>query len=423
MSSSKVMNPAPAALARTGRLPRSAGFAVTTAILVLFQAASGAPAPLYVVYQRLWGFSSATLTLIFAIFVFGLLSSLLVLGALSDYLGRRPVLATAVALEAGAMLLFLVAGDVTMLLAARVVQGVATGMVLPALGATLVDFDPPYAPGRAAVVNGVVPIGGLAFGALVCGSLVQYAPDPTHLIWALLLGALVLAFVAVLALPESSARQPGVMRTLVPRLGVPGRLRGDVCALVPIIVASWALGGLYLSLGPSVALTVFGVASHFFAGLVVTLLCGTGAATAFALRGWPTAAVLRISMTLLAAGTALTLCGMVAGSAAAAIAGTVVSGIGYGASGLAAFGTIAKLAGPADSAERGELFAVAYTAAFLAFSLPAVAAGYATARVGLHTTVAVYAGLVIFIALAALSAQEYRSARRGHACRGGSRMR
>ena len=66
---------------------------------------------------------------------------------------------------------------------------------------------------------------------------------------------------------------------------------------------------------------------------------------------------------------------------------------------------------------------MAYTAAFLAFSLPAVAAGYATARVGLHTTVAVYAGLVIFIALAALSAQEYRSARRGHACRGGSRMR
>lgn len=412
MSDSKVMDPAPAALSRTGSLPRSVGFAVTTAILVLFQAASSAPAPLYVVYQRQWGFSSATLTLIFAIFVFGLLSSLLVLGGLSDHLGRRPVLAAAVALEAGAMLLFLLAGDVTMLLAARVVQGVATGMVLPALGAALVDFDPPYAPGRAAVVNSVVPIGGLAVGALVCSSLVQYAPDPTHLVWALLLGAMGLAFLAVLALPESSARQRGAARSLVPRLGVPRRLRGDVCALVPIIVASWALGGLYLSLGPSVAVTVFGVASHFFAGLVVTLLCGTGAVTAFALRGWSAAAVLRISMTMLAAGTALTLAGMLTGSEAAAIAGTVVAGVGYGASGLAAFGTIARLAGPADAAERGELFAVAYTVAFLAFSLPAVAAGYATTRAGLHTTVAVYSVLVIVIALAAFGLQEIRSPKR-----------
>lgn len=223
---------------------------------------------------------------------------------------------------------------------------------------------------------------------------------------------MVLAFLAVLALPESSARQPGVTRSLVPRLGVPRRLRGEVYALVPIIVASWALGGLYLSLGPSVAVTVFGVASRFFAGLVVTLLCGTGAVTAFALRGWSAAAVLRISMTLLAAGTALTLLGMLTGSEAAAIAGTMVSGIGYGASGLAAFGTIAKLAGPAGAVERGELFAVAYTVAFLAYSLPAVAAGYATTRVGLHTTVAVYSVLVIFIALAALGIQEIRSSQR-----------
>ncbi len=72
---------------------------MVAAILVLFQAASSAPAPLYVVYQRQWGFSSATLTLVFAIYVFGLLGSLLVLGGLSDHVGRRPVLAAAIARE------------------------------------------------------------------------------------------------------------------------------------------------------------------------------------------------------------------------------------------------------------------------------------------------------------------------------------
>jgi MFS family permease len=401
------MAPAPLISSSAKRLPHSAGFVVIIAIMVLFQAASSALTPLFVVYQRSWGFSSATITLIFAIFVFGLLCSLLVAGALSDHIGRRPVLLTSIALESVALSLFLVAGDADILLIARAVQGVATGMVLPALGATLVDFNPPHAPGRAAVVNGVVPIGGLALGSLACGALVQFGPDPTHLVWALLLGALALAFLAVLALPEPAERRPGVVRSLVPRLGVPHRLRGDVYALVPVIVASWALGGLYLSLGPSAAVTVFGISSHFVGGLVATLLCGTGAVAAFALRGRPRTTVLRMSVVLLTAGTAVTLSGTITGSVAFAIVGTMVAGIGYGASGLATLGSLAKLAGPA-SAERGALFAVAYAVAYLAFSLPAVAAGYATTLVGLHTTVVVYSIVVIVIGLAAFSIQETR---------------
>ena len=73
---------------------------------------------------------------------------------------------------------------------------------------------------------------------------------------------------------------------------MPARLRADVLALAPIIVASWAIGGLYLSLGPSVAAGVFGLTSHLIGGLVVTLLCGTGAITSFVLRKLPTPRVL-----------------------------------------------------------------------------------------------------------------------------------
>ena len=395
------------------RLPRSVGFGAVIAIMVLFQAASSALTPLYVVYQRSWGFSPAIITAIFAVFVFGLLCALLVAGRLSDYLGRRPVMLASIALEALALLLFLLAGNVSMLLVARAVQGIATGMILPALGATVVDFNPPHAPGRAAVVNGVVPIGGLAFGSLACGALAQYAPDPTHLVWALLLGAVALAALVVVALPESSARRAGVIGSLRPRLGVPRRLRRDVYPLVPIIVASWALGGLYLSLGPSAAMSVFGVGSHFVGGLVATLLCGTGAVTAFALRASSTTVVSRISTVLLAAGTTVTLLGVLSGSLVLAIIGTLVAGVGYGASGLATFGTIAKVAGPADAIERGGLFAVAYTVAYLGFSLPAVAAGYATTRIGLHTTVVVYSGFVIVVGLVAVAIRHIRPPQRG----------
>jgi MFS family permease len=388
-----------------GRLPRSVSFVLVVAIMVLFQAAASAPTPLYVVYQRTWGFSAATVTLIFAIFVFALLCSLLVFGGLSDHVGRRPVLLTAIALAWVGLLRFLTAGDVTALLVARVVQGVATGMVLPTLGAALVDFTPPHSPGRAAIVNGVVPIGGLALGSLVCGALVQYGPDPTHLVWALLLGAMVLAWVGVLFLPASAARRDGALRSLVPRLGVPRRLRGDVSTLAPIIVASWALGGLYLSLGPSAAVAVFGVGDHFVGGLVATLLCGTGAVTAFALRRSSGSVVAGLSVALLTVGTSVTLVGTVGAWIVLAVVGTVVAGVGYGASGLATFGAMATLAGPAEAVERGELFAVGYTVAYLAFSLPAVAAGVAATRAGLHTTLVAYALLVIAVGLAALWAR------------------
>ncbi|MGH3502929.1 MAG: MFS transporter [Nocardioidaceae bacterium] len=391
---------------------RRVSFSVVVAIMVLFQVGAAAPTPLYVVYQRLWGFSSATLTLIFAVFVFGLLCSLLVLGALSDYLGRQRVLLAGIALAAVAVALFLIADGPGMLMAARAVQGIATGMVLPTLGAALVDFNPPHAPHRATVVNGVVPIGGLALGSLVCGALVQYGPDPTHLVWAVLLAAMVLAWLAVLALPESSVRRPWTAATLLPRLGVPRRLRRDVFALAPLIVASWALGGLYLSLGPSAAAAVFGITDHFLGGLVATLLCGAGALTAYALRRPANSFSLRLSA-LLSAGTAVTLLAVVTGSITPAVIGTIAAGIGYGAAALATFGALARLAGTADSGERGELFAVAYTVAYLSFSLPAVAAGYASTVFGLHTTLVVYSLTVITIGAAAVAIQHARLAKRG----------
>jgi MFS family permease len=391
------------------RLSSPAAFAAITAIFVLFTAASSVPSPLYVVYQQQWDFSPITLTIVFAVYVVGLLGALLVFGALSDHIGRRPVLAAAIGLEAIALALFIVAGDVTVLAVARVAQGIATGAAMTTLGAALVDLNPPHAPGRAGVVNGVAPLSGLAVGALGCGALVQFAPAPTQLVYALLLAGMVLSAVAVAFMPETSSRRPGGLASLKPRVGIPARLRPEVYAIVPILAASWALGGLYLSLGPSVAASLFGLHSHLVGGLVVTLLCGTGAATAFLLRAWPIDRVLVVAGGLLAVGTVVTLAGVEAGSPALAAGGTVVAGVGFGASALGCFGTLARLASPD---ERGELFAVAFVIAYLTFSLPAVIAGFATTSVGLHVTADVYGIVVVVLSLAALVAQATLAARR-----------
>ena len=386
-------------------LSRPAAFGAVTAITVTFMAASSAPSPLYVVYQQDWGFSAATLTVVFAVYVLGLLGSILVVGALSDHIGRRPVLAAAIALEALSLVLFLVAGGVPVLLVARLAQGIATGAAITTLGATLVDLDPP----RAGTVNGVATVGGLAVGAVGCGALVEYAPAPTQLVYALLLALMAAAALVVWRMPETSARRPGALGSLRPRLGLPARLRPDFLTILPTLVASWALGGLYLSLGPSVAVVLFGLHDHLVGGLVVTLLCGTGAVTAFALRNVAVARLLAAASALLAAGTLLTLGGVQVGSVGLAAAGTVVAGVGFGAAALGCFGTLARIAAPE---ERGELFAVAYTVSYLAFSIPAVAAGVASGLVGLRPTAEVYGLAVVLLGVAALVAQGVLAARR-----------
>jgi hypothetical protein len=273
------------------------------------------------------------------------------------------------------------------------------------LGASLVDLNPPHAPGRAGLINGIAPVSGLAVGALGCGALVQYAPGPTHFVYALLLFGMVLAALVVAWMPETSVRRPGGAASLKPRLGVPARLRTDVLALSPIIVASWALGGLYMSLGPSVAAGVFGLSSHLIGGLVVTLLCGTGATTSFLLRKRPTPQVLALAGTMLTIGTGTSIVGVEVSNIVLAGVGTVLSGIGFGASALASFGTLALLAAPH---ERGELFAVALVIAYAAFSVPAVVAGLAAGSVGLHTTVLVYGLVVALLGAAAMVAQRAR---------------
>ncbi|GJF06053.1 MFS transporter [Pseudonocardia sp. D17] len=400
--------------ATTARLSQAGTFAVVAALVVLFMAAAGAPTPLYVVYQKNWGFSATTLTVVFAVYVAGLLASLLVVGGLSDHVGRRPVLAAAIALEATSFVLFLVAGGVPMLLVARVLQGLATGAAITTLSAALVDSVPAHRPGRAGVVNSVAPVSGLAVGALGAGALVEYAPAPTHLVYAVFLALFVLGGIAVAAMPETSARRSGAVGSLRPALAVPARIRIEVLALVPILLASWSLGGLFFSLGPSVAADVLGLHNHLVGGLVVGLLCVPGALTSLLLRSWPVERLVVVAALLLAVGTASAVVGVDAGPAVLGVVGTVVAGIGFGAAALGTFGTYARIAAPH---ERGALFAVAYTISYLAFSVPAVAAGLATTAVGLRPTTVGYGIVVVALGIVALVAQWLVAARRRAAAR------
>jgi MFS family permease len=372
-------------------LPRPTAFWLVAGMLALLLFAAGAPSPLYAVYAARWHFSATTLTAVFAVYAIALLVALLVLGSLSDHLGRRPVIMAALLIDAAAMVLFLLANGVGLLYAARALQGVATGAATSALSASLIELQPDSPVPLGPLVNSAAPTLGLAAGALGTSALVQYGPAPIRLIYWLLLAALILAAVAMLGIPEPGTRRAGALASLRPQAGVPRQARAMFAIALPSLVALWALGGLYLSLGPSIAAQLLSSHNLLWGGLVIFLLTGTGAIAAILLRGaTPTNAMLAGCLTLLA-GVGITLSGIATSTAALFLIGTTVAGFGFGVAFLGAFRTLSALAAPD---ERAALIATIYIVSYLAFSVPVVIAGVAATSAGLHNTSTVYAAVL-----------------------------
>src|ERR1700677_1794679 len=156
-------------------LPRKAAFWLGAGVLVLNLFAATAPSPLYRVYQDQLRFSALTLTAIFAVYSVAVLIALLVFGSVSDYVGRRRVIVAALAFNMGGCALFLAAHSVGLLVAARVLQGVAVGAGIGALGAAMIDLQPSGS-NLASVGTSAGNFLGQGTGALCTSLLAQFGP-------------------------------------------------------------------------------------------------------------------------------------------------------------------------------------------------------------------------------------------------------
>jgi MFS family permease len=389
------MDPTPG----TSRIPRPVAFWGVAAILSLLLFASSAPSPLYVVYQAEWDFSAITLTSVFAIYALALLATLLTAGSVSDHIGRKPTLIVALILEIVAMVGFAEAQDVVWLFAARALQGVATGIAMGTITAALLDLQPPTDERLGAVVGVAAPMSGLATGALATGLLVQYGPDPTHLVYWLLVGMFALAIPFAAAIPETVRGDGRWVRSLRPRIAVPSELRVAFIATIPCMVACWALGGLVLSLGPSLTVSVLGNDSHLAAGLPIFIMAGISAIASVRLRESHARATAQGGLAALIAGVVVVLAALALSSTALFLVGSAVAGLGFGPAFSGAFRALSTQAPPE---QRGSFVSAILTVAYLAFSLPAVAAGAAVTQIGLEETAMVYGVALLVLAGLAL---------------------
>ncbi len=137
--------PAPSASAARHR----AGFWLVAAAFLATMAFSTVPAPLYPLYQAADGFSTFTVTVVFAAYAVGVALALVLAGHVSDWLGRRRVLLPALALELAAAALFLSGTGLTTLLVARFVSGLGVGMLTATATAHLAELHAAHRPGDA----------------------------------------------------------------------------------------------------------------------------------------------------------------------------------------------------------------------------------------------------------------------------------
>lgn len=390
------------------RLPRAAAFWVVAVVTAALLAASSAPSPLYPILQAEYGFSGLIETAIFAIYVLALLAALLTLGRLSDVVGRRPVLAAALVVEAAAMAIFLGADGVGALLAARAVQGLATGAAVGVLGAYLLDLQPRNGSRLGSLMNSAAPTAGLGIGAVLAGILIQYAPHPTRLVFAVLTVLFVLLAVTTAALPETVSRVPGVAAALRPRVSVPPQARAAFGSALPAIIASWALGSLMLSIGGALLAGTFAETNHAVVGLLLAVFAVSGAVAAIAGRDLAPTPMARRGTAALAGGTLLFLLALATSSLAAFVPSVIVAGAGFGTAFLGALRSVTQLAAPH---ERAALLSAVYVVSYLAFSVPALVAGVVLTHAGLRSTALGYAGFVAVVAAAALAIEWHRRAR------------
>lgn len=394
-------------LVRPARLPRLTGtpaLLLLSSLIVSALAASAAPTPLYAVYQRQWGFSPITTTIVFGVYAVAVLVSLLIFGRLSDYLGRRPVLLGALAIQVVAMIVYATAGGVGELTAARVIQGLSTGAALGAIGAGLLDVSRE----RGALFNSLSPGLGTGSGALISAVFVQFLPAPMHLVYLVLAAVFAAQAAGVILLRETVTTAPLPVSALVPEIRLPSAVRGPILAAAPVMFAVWALAGLYGALGPSIVAVLTGSSDIVLGAASLSILAATAVLSVYLLRGAQAHVVMVAGVVALVVGVALTLAALETGSAGLFFAGTAVSGIGFGSGFQGGIRTVVPMAAPH---ERSGVLSLLFVVSYLGMGIPAVAAGFlAVHGAGLIGASRDYSIALIVLGAAALAVL-YRSRR------------
>jgi MFS family permease len=407
------MHPATVAVAKARTksalyLSPTASFYLLASVTLSFLAGSSVPSPLYPLYQSLWGLSPVMITVVFGVYALAVLTGLLFAGRLSDHIGRRPVLIAATLGQAMTMLLFATAASAAGLVLARIIQGLITGAALSAVGAAMIDLNK----SRGTAANAVAPAFGSAAGGIVAGFFVQFLPAPTHLIYAALAAVFLAQTVGLKFMKEPIAPIPGAWNSLRPQLALPSAAREPLLLALPVLIAVWALGGLYNSLGPMLVRGMLRSNAPLLGGVAIFVLAASGGIAVLLLQRLEARKMMALGAASLLAGVGLAVLALTRNEVMLFFLGTAVAGVGFGTGFQGAVRSVVSVAAPH---ERAGTLSIVFIVSYIALGLPAIIAGSMARHGNLLATVQVFGAVVMALAAAALIANVFTSFYRAQA--------
>jgi MFS family permease len=367
--------------------------AARTAAFVICMAATTLPTPLYDLYATRFGFHTLTITVLFAVYAVGVVLTLVMFGQLSDAIGRRPVMLSAVAISVVSSLILAFAQGLGLLLLGRVVSGLAAGLMTGAGTAAVIDLFPPGRRDAGGTLAVAANTGGLALGTLFAGVLADLASHPlvTPYLAQAVLG--VLACAALLVTPRYGSAAGRRFR--LGRLKVPAAIRSNYVRAVLSGGAAFAVTGVVTSVSALFLLTVLHDTSHVLAGSVVAIVFMFMAGGQLgARRTTPHRAMLAGCAGLALAGVVLLLA-----LTLHSLAALLIAAVALGASGgMCINAGVATTVGRVREDQRGMVSSAYFVGLYVFLACPAVGVGVIAA----HTTL-ITAGVILCVVVIALA--------------------
>ena len=399
------ITPPATAVDRANKRRHARGFWIVAFVFTITMAFAAAPAPLYVLYQQREGFSTFTITAIFAVYAAGVVVSLFLAGHISDRFGRRRVIAPAVLLNVIAALVFLVWPDLPGLLLARFICGLGIGMLTATATAHMTELHsaarPSAGPRRAEMISTAANIGGLGLGPLLTGLMAEYVPMPLYTPYVVFAFLLLIGLLLMATVPETVKHVDGTWTYRPQRVVAPRAARGQYAAVALMAFVGFGMFGFFTSLAPTFISGQLGITSHMVAGVVTFFVFASSAAFQVLSSRWRRTAQFAVGLTLLATGLALVTAAITVASLPVLIAGGMVAGSGVGVIFKSAIGTVIAVS-PSDT--RGEALAGLFLVSYVGMALPVVLLGLIMQTVPMVPSVVMFgAAMLALIAITAVA--------------------
>jgi MFS family permease len=356
----------------------------------------GSAIPLFNIYRAENGFTNADITLTVVAYSIGTLGALLVLGRISNHVGRRPTAIASLALLVLGCLLLLNVHDLRMLIAGRLLMGVGAGLASSSLPAYIVDCAPAKPTWLASVASSQTVMLGLALGAIGSGALVQFGPWPRDLIYVVAIGLLLIAAALVGISPETVTPSPGGWRSLRPSTRIPNTVRHLLPVAAAVFVATWATGAFYQAFVPALVEDQLHTNSTLVLGLVFAAYMGPSALGAPLGGRISPAAAQRVGMIAFMTGWIGLIAAISIGALPLFIAATVVAGA---AQGVAISAAIRGLLYGSTLADRAPIFAVVYLLSYSGATIPSLITAQLSNVLSLPHIALGYGGLALLATL------------------------